>query len=126
MKYLSIDWGLKKVGLAISEGELAMPLQTIEISGLEDGVKRVLQIISKEKAEVVLMGQPEGEMGKNVARAAREFKKQGIIIQLVDETLSTFEAKNSLLEMGVSQKDRRDDNAVAAAIILQNFLDDQR
>lgn len=125
MKYLCIDWGLKRVGLAISEVELASPLQTIEISGLENGVGKVLQIINKERAEVVLMGRPEGEMGKNVTRAAAEFKKKGIDVRLVDETLSTQKAKGFMLEIGVSQKARRDDNAAAAAIILQNYLDEQ-
>lgn len=126
MKYLGVDWGLKRVGLAISEGSLAAPLVTLMIAGLKDGVEKVIQIVKKEGIDVVIVGLPEGEMGKNVLRASNEFKKQGLILKLVDETLSTHEAKRAMLEIGMSQKDRQDDNKVAASIILQNFLDDQK
>lgn len=126
MKYLGVDWGLKRVGLAISEGSLAAPLVTLMIAGLKDGVEKVVQIVKKEGIDVVIVGLPEGEMGKNVLRASNEFKKQGLILKFVDETLSTHEAKRAMLEIGMSKKDRQDDNKVAASIILQNFLDDQK
>lgn len=125
MKYLGIDWGLKRVGLAVSEGDLASPLATLTIGGLKDGVEKVVEVIKRENIEFVVMGLPEGEMGKNVRRAAVEFGKQGIAVKLVDETLSTQEAKKAMLEAGVSRKRRQDDNRIAAVIILQNFLDEQ-
>lgn len=126
MKYLGIDWGLKKVGLAISEGEEASPRQTITINGLIDGVAKIKKIIDSEGIQLVVMGLPEGEMGKNVQRAVKAFQKEGLEIILTDETLSTYEAKKVLLEMQIGRQARREDNAVAAAIILQNYLDERK
>lgn len=123
MKYLGVDLGLKRVGLAISEGELASPLQTIEVSGLASLLNQIQQKVNEEKIDVVVIGQPEGVMGKNAQSVAKKLKELGIEVELVDETLSTQKARDLMLEMGASQKSRRDDNAVSAAIILQGYLD---
>lgn len=125
MKYLGVDWGLKKVGLAVSEGNLASPLKSLEIKSLKDGVEKVIRQMQETNAELIVMGKPEGNMGKMVQDAYQEFQKQGINIILADETLSTQTAKEALIEMGVSRKKRHNDDAISAAIILQRFLDEQ-
>lgn len=125
MKYLGIDWGMKRIGLAISEGELASPFSAVEIHSLEDGVNKVLEIIKKEGVDQAIIGKPEGEMGKAVGKVVNAFAGRGVPLIEVDETLSTHDAKGLMLEIGLSQKDRKEDNAVAAAIILQRFLDEK-
>lgn len=125
MKYLGIDWGLKRVGLAISEGELAAPLPAVHIKNLEDGAKKIADAVTKEEVDLVVIGKPEGEMGKKVEKAVSELKKQGIRVAVADETLSTQEAKKTMLEMGSGRQARREDNSVAAAIILQRYLDER-
>lgn len=125
MKYLGVDWGLKRVGLAISEGEVASPLEVLTIKGLEDGINQLGSVIDKEGIDLVVVGKPEGEMGKLVDRLAGNLRKRGINFQLSDETLSTQEAKKVMLESGVGKKKRREDNALSAAIILQRYLDEK-
>lgn len=126
MKYLGVDWGLKRVGLASSEGELAAPLYELQINSLKDGIYRVNDIIKQQNFELVIIGKPEGQMGKMVEEAALALQKL-ITIPLVlsDETLSTQTAKKSMMGMGFKKKARREDNAVAAAIILQRYLDEK-
>lgn len=125
MKYLGIDWGLKRVGLAVSEGDLATPLKTLTIHGLEDGVEKIMQMVNQEGADLLVIGFPEGEMGRLVEKLAIALQKRGINFKLVDETLSTQGAKKVMLEMGVGKKERQQDNAVSAAIILQRFIDEK-
>lgn len=125
MKYLGVDWGLKKVGLALSEGIIATPYQTIEIAGLDNGVDQLLDIASGEDVDELIIGKPEGEMGQAVEKLAKELQKLGINFKLVDETLSTKEASQVMVSSGVGKNKRRSDNQVAAAIILQRWLDEK-
>lgn len=125
MRYLGVDWGMKRIGIAISEGELATPLKTIHVTGLEDAVAKMIGCIEDEIADLIILGQPEGEMGKIVEKVAKRLKNEGFEVRLADETLSTKSAKSLMIEMGLGQKDRGEDNAVAAAIILQRYLDEK-
>lgn len=125
MRYLGIDWGLKKIGLAISEGEIASPLKTISVSSFEDAILRITGIIEDEIADVIVLGHPEGKMGEIVEKVAKRLKSEGFKIILSDETLSTQEAQQTMIEMGLGKKDRQNDNSVAAAIILQRYLNEK-
>ncbi|MDO8569968.1 MAG: Holliday junction resolvase RuvX [Candidatus Daviesbacteria bacterium] len=125
MKYLGIDWGLKRIGLAVSEGKLATPFLNLEISGLKDGVEKVVNLIKKENVELIILGKPEGKMGKIVDKTYQAFLKKKINIKLADETLSTHDAKKIMLEMGFGKNTRKNDNACAAALILQRYLDEK-
>lgn len=125
MKYLGVDWGFKKVGLAVSEGQVASPLAVMTVNSLEDGLNKITSIIKREEVDLVVVGKPEGQSGKRVEAVVKRLKKVGVSIIEADENLSTHQAKSLLLELGVSQKSRQKDDAVAAAIILQRFLDEQ-
>ena len=125
MRYLGIDWGLKRIGLSISEGEIASPLKTLQVDGLDDAIRQVVAVIEDEIADIIIIGQPEAEMGEAVKKAAKRLKMEGFEVKLFDETLSTIEAQTLMIEMGLSKKDRKDDNSISAAIILQRFLDER-
>ena len=125
MKYLGVDWGLRRVGLAVSEGELADPLTSLEIYSLQDGVRKVADVASREGVQTVVVGKPEGEIGKAVEKAVSRMIVAGLHVITADETLSTHAAKRKLIKMGKGKKARRDDNAMAAAIILQRYLDEK-
>lgn len=125
MRYLGIDWGLKKIGLAISEGEIATPLKTISVNGFEDALTQVISVIEDEITDLIIMGNPEGEIGEMVKHVAKRLRSKGFDLRLADETLSTQESKTLMIEMGLGKKNRREDNALAAAIILQRYLDEK-
>lgn len=123
MKYLGIDFGLKRIGLAISEGEIASPWQILEVRNFSDAVEKVSKIIKEGKFDKIIVGLPEGKMGKNVIGFVNAFKKQGTEIETADETLSSKRALEALIEQGVGQKRRKFQDDYSAAEILQNYLE---
>lgn len=119
MKILGIDYGRRKVGLAIADGPLAEPLRVIKYSDSVVLEEKIKQILESEKIEKVIVGVSEGEMGKESENFA---KKLGA--ETFDETLSTRDAQNLSREAGISRKKRHEmEDAYAAAIMLQNWLD---
>ncbi len=126
MKYLGIDYGLKRVGLALSEGELASAWKIIEINGLSDAVTKISTVIKQENIDQVVIGLPEGAMGKAVNNFVSMMQKQGFNIETTDETLSTRQATHLMIKLGKSKKARRSNDAIAACEILQNYLDGKK
>src|SRR3989344_6441502 len=123
MKYLGIDFGLKRVGLATSEGNLASPLKTIEVKGFKDIVEKVVKLVKTEGFDKIVVGLPEGKMGQTVLGFIKALRNFGIEAVEADETLSSQKATAQMIELNVPKKDRRINDATAAAIILQNYLD---
>ncbi len=125
MKYLGVDFGLRRVGLAISEGEFASPLTVIEVKSFKDAVEKVSQVIKKEEFNKIVVGLPEGKIGQTVLGFVKALKKEGFEVETADETLSSQKAIAHMVLQNVSQKTRRFSDATAAAIILQNYLDSE-
>lgn len=128
MRYLGVDYGLKKIGLALSEGQIASPLKVIEISGLADAVNKITSIIQKEEIGRVVIGVAEsGEsrsaVKKFIAKLKTDLGEKQVSVIEVDETLSSNSAKNLMIDLGMSEKSRKKEDAYSAVIILQNFLD---
>lgn len=126
MKYLGVDFGLKRVGLATSEGSFASPLKTIEVKGIVDAVLKVIALCKNEQFAKVIVGMPEGKMGKNVLGFVKKLKKEGIDVKTFDETLSSRRALENMIEAGVPKEKRRVNDDQAAAIILQDYLDSKQ
>lgn len=121
MKYLGIDFGLKRVGLAQSEGSLASPLKVIEGRGFDD----LLQKLKKEISgfDKIIIGLPEGKMGKLVKRLVKILRGSNVDITEADETLSSKHATKLMVDLEIPRKKRAVNDAYSAAIILQNYLD---
>lgn len=121
MKYLGVDFGLKRVGLAQSEGQLASPWKVIEGWGMRDLLEKVRR--EANGFEKVVIGVPEGRMGRLVKKAAKLLRAGGLQVIEVDETLSTKKATVRMVELNIPPKKRRYNDAYSAALILQNHLD---
>lgn len=128
MKYLGVDYGKKKVGLAISEGLSVSPLKVLEISSLADALSKISHIIKSEEIDELVIGVPEsGEARRMVEKFMKEIKEiEEIKVLGVDETLSSRNAINELIEQGSSQKKRKREDAVSATIILEEYLENNR
>ena len=129
MRYLGIDYGKKKVGLSISEGNFASPFKVIQVSSLEDALQKILSVIKKEEIDKVVIGSAESGEAKNITKKfinALSIPPRRWDIVEVDEILSSHDAATKMIEMGVSKKSRKEDDAYAASIILQNYLDLQK
>lgn len=130
MRYLGVDYGKRKVGLAISEGKIASPFKVILVNALKDALIKISAVIRKEEVDHVVIGMPEsGEARKITQRFIRGLKKVaplGCDIVEAEETLTTQNALNKMIEQGFSKKRRQIEDAYSAAIILQNYLDQVR
>ena len=119
MKIVGIDYGRKKIGLAISEGILAEPWKVIKVNDFEEAVRKVLQILKELKADGAVVGVSEGEMGEESKKFAER-----INAETFDETLSTYNAQELSREAKVGRKKRKDlEDAFAASVMLQLYLD---
>lgn len=120
MNILGIDWGKKKIGLAIADGVLADPYGIIDNANWEMVISRICE---ENKIEKIVIGVSEAQSGQE----AKEFgAKLGslteIPVEFFDETLTTHDA---LARMKEGKSKQQNEDAIAAAIILQNYLDSQ-
>lgn len=123
-KYLGIDFGLRRVGLAISEGEYASPWKILEVNSLKSSLEQILIILDKEKFDQVIVGVPEsGKIAKTIKGFINKLRVKGIKVAAVEETLSSKLGKQRMIELDIPQKKRRFDDAYSAAEILQGYLD---
>lgn len=123
MRYLGVDFGLKRVGLAVSEGELASPLKTIEDANFSDLLEKIKK--EAEGFDQIVIGLPEGKMGKLVKKAVKKLKEAGVNVAEADETLSSQRAVREMIELNIPKKKRQINDAYSAAIILQDYLDEK-
>ncbi len=123
MRYLGIDYGKSKIGLALSEGLVASPLKVLEASSLKDALNKVSSVIKSEEVDIVVVGIPEsGESLKITKNFLNELKKEVEVVE-AEETLSSRLALKEMIDLGVSKKSRSQEDAYSATIILQNYLD---
>lgn len=139
MRIMGLDYGSKTVGVAVSDplGYTAQALETItreEENKLRQTYRRLEELIAQRGITTVVLGYPKnmddsiGERGKKTEefKAALE-RRTGMPVILWDERLTTVAADEILEESGVLKKDRKKViDKVAAAIILQEFLDSEK
>ncbi len=124
MKYIGIDYGSKTVGIAISDDEGKIAFPRAEIPNDEKLLAFVARMASEEKTEQVIVGDTRSHGGVEnlVTEEAERF-----IEELARETglpvLRAFEAWSSVEASRYAPKGQEHNDAAAAAIILQRFLD---
>ncbi len=124
MKYLGVDYGKKKIGLAVSEGEVASPLKILEVNGLEEAFEKVSRVVGEEGIETMVVGKPEsGEVVKMVENFVKKMVGRGVEIVIVPETLSSHSARAQMRIIGSSKKQKLREDSHSAVIILQDYLD---
>lgn len=131
MKYLAMDLGTKRLGLAIStSGVLTTPYKLISFKTYEEARDEVIKIIEKEKITCLVLGLPknmDNSMGFASQRSLN-FKKLleekcRLPVNLVDERLSTVEAESILIENNYSRAKRKNViDELSACIILDTYL----
>ena len=132
MKVIGIDFGLSKVGLAISDpsGIIALPLKVLRYKNKE-GLLSELQNISKEKdVNKFVIGYPismdykENEMTKIIDSFKQDMENLNFEVILEDERLSSEYAKKIMIEQDIKvSRNKEMVDLTAASIILQTYLD---
>jgi len=127
MKILGIDYGRRKIGLALGDVEtkFAEPLKTIRYQDFRILVEELRNSVSASEIGKVVVGVSEGKMAEETREFGRKLQERlGIPVIFQDETLTTHEAKELSIQAGIKRKKRREmEDAYSAALILQNYLD---
>jgi putative Holliday junction resolvase len=134
-RILAIDYGLKRIGLAISDalGITAQGLHTLERTRLEDDLRHIRDLVREHAASRVIVGNPvshasgETTMSRQVASFVEKLQRRlECPVELWDERLTTAEANRLLRSSGIGiEKRRRARDRVAATLLLQSYLDFQ-
>lgn len=132
-RILAIDFGMKRMGLAISDalGLTAQGLPTLERTRLDDDLRRVRKLAEEYSTERVILGNPLGQggretaMSRHVAGFAEKLRRRlHCPVELWDERLTSVEANRMLCTSGMGIKKRhRAVDRVAATLLLQSYLD---
>ncbi|MFH1184562.1 MAG: Holliday junction resolvase RuvX [Chloroflexota bacterium] len=133
---LGIDHGEKRIGVAISDstGTIARPLTILKHASRIADARQVLDLAAEHQVNVIVIGESTDEegvpnlAGRRAGRFAQVLKTMTAMkVVLWDESLSTREAREWRIASGASRKKRATRiDAVAAAAILQSYLDAQR
>lgn len=136
MKAMGIDFGLKRIGIALSDGTkfLASPFKTYQ--RVEEGrdVQFFVNLIKSENVDEIVCGLPLNMQGEEqeIAKLTREFMSKiieviPIKLTFVDERLSSLMAEELLKQTEKDWKKRKEKlDSVSASIILQEYLDKER
>jgi putative pre-16S rRNA nuclease len=128
-RVLAIDYGRRRIGLAISDalGWTARPLTTIERNGREADMARLRELARQHGVGQVIVGHPlrmdgtPGEMADEAARFARLVGQSlDLPVEMVDERLTSWAARLWQRERGETSSKPKDE--VAAAILLEEYL----
>jgi putative Holliday junction resolvase len=133
MRYLGLDVGRARIGLALADDVLrtARAHSTVTRRGEVADLSAIAAVASQFEVTRAVVGLPlnmDGTEG-NSARMARDFAARvaarlDLPVELHDERLSTFEASTRLRDQGLSARDQKGlIDAEAAAVILQGWLD---
>jgi putative Holliday junction resolvase len=131
MRYLAIDYGQKRTGLAICDAHETLASPVTVITGQGGIIDKIAKVIRDEEIQAVVMGLPLNMDGteSSQTRRVRQFADQltrniDIPLHFQDERLSSFDAEQKLAGLGITRKKKKKHlDAVAAASILQTFLD---
>ncbi len=135
MRILGIDYGDRRIGLAVSDPDaiIARGLPTLRNEGEAEVLAAIRRLVEEHEVAEIVVGLPRnmddsiGPQAQKTMRFAEGLKVLGLKVHLVDERLTTEQAKRVMTEAGLSreQQHKRMDR-VAAQLILQIYLDSSR
>ena len=136
MRILGLDYGTKRVGVAISDelGLTAQGIATIAVRNRRQLIGEIERIVRARTVEAIVLGYPlrldnsEGIQCEKVKSFARSLSMRlSVPVVLHDETLTTKDAEEILRNGGIRGKRRKEAvDKLAAALILQSYLDAAR
>lgn len=133
MRILGLDYGDRKIGVAISDafGWTAQGVEVIDRKRTKDVGARIVELIQELEVTEIVIGLPKnmngsvGPRGQLSVEFAESLKESvQLPVHLWDERLTTVSAERTLIEADVSRKKRKlVVDKMAASLILQNYLD---
>lgn len=128
-KILGLDLGLKRIGVAIAEGETIASLEIIDSGNREDAIQKILKICREQEINKIVLGLARNGSDENedmVRSFALELNKNiDLPIEYVDETLTSKEAERILKDLKInprSEKYKQEIDRISAKLILEQYL----
>ena len=132
-RVVAVDLGTRRIGVAVTDGLglTAQPHATIARHGGQRDLDAIASVVRQFDAERLVLGLPlgpDGEVGRP-ARSVRAFAERlravlSVPVELIDESFTTVEAEDVLLQANLSRARRKEVvDRVAAAVILRRWLD---
>ena len=119
MNCLGLDFGLKHIGVAYSDGPLATPLTTVSAA---KAPKILPVLVDTHHVHKIIIGQPDTSLKPEFEKFLHSLEIRNLKLEIIDETLSSHEARQKLLHTTRTRR-RVKEHAAAAAVILQSWLD---
>ena len=133
MNVLGIDFGEKRIGLAVSDpdGRIALPAGTLESQGRRKDLAAIGELARERAVEHIVVGLPihmngrRGPEAEAAERFARELEEAtGLPVSTIDERWTSVEAERALADTGRRKRKRRAViDSVAATLLLRTFLE---
>ena len=132
-RILAVDYGVKRIGLALSDllGITAQEYETIKVLKRDEHFSRIKEIVQKENVKKILVGMPlnmdgtKGERVREVEKFIEKLKRYvNIPIIMRDERLTSVEAEKIMLSLGQkTSKNKEKIDRLAAVLLLENYLE---
>ncbi|MCL2036807.1 MAG: Holliday junction resolvase RuvX [Oscillospiraceae bacterium] len=133
MRILAVDYGEARTGLAVSDytGTIATPMSVIHEKGFNKLIEKIVEAVKENEVGEVVVGNPlnmdgtVGEKSRKCERLAERLRVElaGIPVVMSDERLTTVEAYSIVSQHRKRSNRRKSIDAVAAAVILEEYLD---
>lgn len=127
-RYLSLDIGEKRTGLAIGDDVMKIPVPHSTIQTDNQIIEKLNQLVKDERVDALVVGYPRNQQGdvtaqtEYVEKIAEELRKNGHDVIFQDESLTSIVAEQRLKARGKAYQ-KADIDAEAAAVILQDYLE---
>lgn len=131
-KILALDYGRKRIGLAISDEALliARPLTTLMRTNRRNDLHRLKEVCVENEVGLILVGLPlhlsghASEMAEEASRFGARLEKQlKVRVVMFDERLTSWEAGQVRAESGAARRKKQEDlDSLAAAVLLRDYL----
>ncbi len=132
MRYLAIDLGSRRTGLAVGDDttRIVTPLKPIVTANRDERDRLLRRVIDEQLPGALVVGLPKdmsGKMGRSARAATQEAHRLGqhfaLPVQLMDERLTSFAADQQMARSGMTHRDKKQRrDALAAAALLRDYF----
>lgn len=129
MKILALDLGDRRIGAAISDGQIIAGLETIKSANRQEALQKILQLCRDEQVDKIVLGLSRSRSGQTEDRVrsfALELNKLvSLPTDFVDESFTTKEAERRLKHLKIdvrSEKYKQEIDRFSAKLILEQYL----
>jgi len=126
-KILGLDLGLRRIGVALSDGRVVASQETIVSENRDEAIQKILKICREENIEKIVLGLSQSAENEDMVRSfALELNKNiDMPIEFVDETLTSKEAERILAARNIdprSENYKQEIDRISAKLILEQYL----